>query len=88
MVTKASGFVLLDVMISLGVLSILLGIGGQCMLELKRMDHDLLVIENETLRSMNQVQKDLHDNQQLPTGNITLCRYRLGAFESVYVCKK
>jgi len=87
MVIKKSGFVLLEVMIGIGILSILLGIGVQLLLALQRMDYELLVIENEVLRSMNQVQKDLHDNQQMATGNLTLCTYRLGAFESFYVCK-
>ena len=87
MVIKKSGFVLLEVMIGIGILSILLGIGGQFLMTLQRMDYELLVIENEVLRSMNQVQKDLHDNQQMATGNLTLCTYRLGVFESVYICK-
>lgn len=87
MVVKRSGFVLLEVMIGIGIISILLGIGGQLLMALQRMDHELLVIENEALKSMNRVQKDLHDNQQVATGNIILCTYRLGAFESVYVCK-
>ena len=87
MVIKKSGFVLLEVMIGIGILSILLGIGVQLLLALQRMDHELRAIENQVFRSMNQVQRDLHDNQQMATGNLTLCTYRLGAFESVYICK-
>jgi len=87
-VAKASGFVLLDVIIGLGVLGILLAIGGQCLLELKRMNQELQAIETNAFKSMNEAQRALYLNQQLPTGNITLCQYHLGAFESVYVCKK
>ena len=78
---------LLEVIIGVGILSILLSIGGQLLMALQRMDHELLDMENEVFRSMNQIQRDLHDNQQMATGNLTLCTYRLGAFESVYICK-